>query len=365
MGSRLFSNTTSLVGGHDFANPEHRTKVASSLGIPEENIPSEPSLAYDEIFDAVEAGKIKALWIVATNPFHSWINRSRLDTLREKLDFLVVQDMYHSTESARAADLVLPAAGWGEKSGCQINSERRIGTIKAVKKAPGLALSDFRILRLIADRWGCGDMFGAWTDPEAVFKILRDLTAGRPCDITGVKDYDQIDGEGGIQWPYPKSKTQNGKFKMSTQRRLFEDGKFFTPNGKAKLLFTAPSPNPEPTDAEYPFTLLTGRGTSSQWHTLTRTGKSKLLARMAPPKPYIEIHPDDARALGLESNASVVIRSRRGEMRASAYIAPTVQAGHLFLPMHYPEVNLLTHPSFDPHSRQPNYKACAVAVTAV
>ena len=365
MGSRLFSNTTSLVGGHDFANPGHRSKVASSLGIPEENIPSEPSLAYDEIFDAVEAGKIKALWIVATNPFHSWINRSRLDTLREKLDFLVVQDMYHSTESARAADLVLPAAGWGEKSGCQINSERRIGTIKAVKKAPGLALSDFRILRLIADRWGCGDMFGAWTDPEAVFKILRDLTAGRPCDITGVKDYDQIDGEGGIQWPYPKSKTQNGKFKMSTQRRLFEDGKFFTPNGKAKLLFTAPSPNPEPTDAEYPFTLLTGRGTSSQWHTLTRTGKSKLLARMAPPKPYIEIHPDDARALGLESNASVVIRSRRGEMRASAYIAPTVQAGHVFLPMHYPEVNLLTHPSFDPHSRQPNYKACAVAVTAV
>ena len=180
MGSRLFSNTTSLIGGHDFANAEHREKVAASLGIPLEKIPSDPSLAYDQIFDAVEAGKIKGLWIVATNPFHSWVNNDRLAALRAKLDFLVVQDMYHSTESARVADLVLPAAGWGEKDGCFINSERRIGTLKAVRKAPGLALSDFRIFRLIANAWGCGEMFARWTDPESVFKILRDLTQGRP-----------------------------------------------------------------------------------------------------------------------------------------------------------------------------------------
>jgi anaerobic selenocysteine-containing dehydrogenase len=359
MGSRLFSNTTSLCGGHDFANPEHRSKVATRLGIPVENIPSEISFAYDEIFDAIEAGKIKALWIVATNPFHSWVNRSRLDSLRKKLDFLVVQDMYHSTETARAADLLLPAAGWGEKDGCLINSERRIGTIKAVKKAPGQALSDFRILRLIADRWGCGEMFHAWTDPEAVFRILRDLTVDRPCDITGIKDYQHLDDEGGIQWPCP-----SGMQDIVQERRLFEDGKFFTQDGKAKILFTAPSPNPEPIDSEYPFILLTGRGTSSQWHTLTRTGKSKLLARMAPTAPYAEIHPEDAKAMGLKGDGTVLIRSRRGEIRASAYIAPTVQPGHIFLPMHYPEVNLLTHPSFDPHSRQPNYKACAVSVAA-
>ncbi len=111
MGSRLFSNTTSLVGGHDFADAAHRFKVASALGIPSENIPSDLSLAYDQIFDAVEAGKIKGLWIVATNPFHSWIDHCRLAKIRDKLDFLVVQDMYHSTESARVADLVLPAAG--------------------------------------------------------------------------------------------------------------------------------------------------------------------------------------------------------------------------------------------------------------
>ncbi|TAG08704.1 MAG: nitrate reductase [Verrucomicrobia bacterium] len=362
MGSRLFSNTTSLVGGHDFADPAHREKVASALGISPDLIPSQTSLAYDQIFDAIENGKIKALWIIATNPFHSWIDRARLDRLREKLDFLVVQDMYHSTESARAADLVLPAAGWGEKDGCLINSERRIGTIKAVRKAPGIALSDFRIFRLIAARWGCGEMFSGWTDPQAVFKILRDLTVDRPCDISGIRDYAHLDAEGGIQWPFPESQISNLKSQTPSERRLFEDGKFFTPDRKARLHFATPSPIPEPTDSEYPFTLLTGRGTSSQWHTLSRTGKSKLLSLLAPPSAYVEIHPDDAAALNLKNNGTLTIRSRRGEIQATAYIAPTVQRGQIFLPMHYPEVNLLTHPSFDPHSRQPNYKACAVAL---
>lgn len=213
MGSRLFSNTTSLVGGHDFANPAHREKVSAMLDVPLENIPSAPTLAYDHIFDAVEAGKIKALWIVATNPFHSWIDHGRLERLRSKLDFLVVQDMYHSTESAQAADLVLPAAGWGEKDGCFINSERRIAVTRAVKKPPGLALSDFRIFRLIAHAWGCGDRFAKWTDPEATFKFLRDLTTGRPCDITAIRDYSHLDQEGGIQWPFPESQISTLKSK--------------------------------------------------------------------------------------------------------------------------------------------------------
>lgn len=366
MGSRLFSNTTSLVGGHDFADADHRRRVAAALDIPLDNIPSDPTLAYDQIFDAVEAGKIKALWIVATNPFHSWVNHGRLAKLREKLDFLVVQDMYHSTESARVADLVLPAAGWGEKDGCFINSERRIGTLKAVRKAPGHALSDFRIFRLIGHAWGCGEMFAKWTDPEAVFKILRDLTQNRPCDITGIRDYAHLDQQGGIQWPWPE-KISNLKSEISIpqERRLFEDGKFYTPNGKAKLLFSPPADLPEPTDNEFPFTLLTGRGSSSQWHTLTRTGKSDILKKLCPTDAYAEIHPDDAAALGLKQNDTAIIRSRRSSIQASIYLAPTVRPGQIFIPMHYPAVNQLTHPSFDPHSRQPNYKACAVAIESV
>jgi anaerobic selenocysteine-containing dehydrogenase len=356
MGSRLFSNTTSLVGGHDFANAEHREKVADQLGIPLANIPSDPSLAYDQILAAAEEGKIKGLWIIATNPFHSWIDSGKLAKLREKLEFLVVQDMYHSTESARVADLVLPAAGWGEKQGCFINSERRIATCKAVRKAPGIALSDFRIFRLIANAWGCGEMFAGWTDPEAVFRILRDLTKNRPCDITGISGYEQIDELGGIQWPYPAH-----AIPQDQERRLFEDGKFYTETGKAKLLFTAPAALPEPTDKEYPFTLLTGRGTSSQWHTQSRTGKSDILSKLAPKQAYVEIHPEDASDLGLKNGDTACVKSRRGKMMVNIYIAPTVQRGQLFIPMHYPEVNQLTHSSFDPHSRQPNYKACAVA----
>ena len=358
MGSRLFSNTTSLVGGHDFAYEEHREKVAAGLGIPVETIPSESSLAYDQILAAAEEGKIKGLWIIATNPFHSWIDGGRLAALREKLEFLVVQDMYHTTESALAADLVLPAAAWGEKEGCFINSERRIGTLKAVRQAPGIALSDFRIFRLIANAWGCGEMFSKWTDPEAAFRILRDLTKGRPCDITGIEGYEMIDRMGGIQWPYPAE----GPRSACKERRLFEDGIFYTPSGKAKIFFSPPAPLPEDTDAAYPYLLLTGRGTSSQWHTQSRTGKSDILRKLYPREAYIEINPADAAKLSLKEHDAVIVRSRRGEMRASVYLAPTMQPGQLFLPMHYPEVNRLTHSSFDPHSRQPNYKACAVTL---
>lgn len=397
MGSRLFSNTTSLVGGHDFADAEHRAKVAAELGIPEANIPSESSLAYDQILAAAEEGKIKGLWIVATNPFHSWIDSGRLDALRGKLEFLVVQDMYHTTESARAADLVLPAAGWGEKDGCFINSERRIGTLKKVRQAPGIALSDFRIFRLIANSWGCGELFARWTDPESAFRLLRDLTKDRPCDITGIESYEMIDAFGGIQWPYsagsevarlskllasgapplaaeldlsaPASEdalpAATSKVALLPERRLFEDGIYYTPSGKARILFSPPAKMPEGPDRDYPYILLTGRGTSSQWHTQSRTAKSDILRKLYPQEIYIEINPQDGARLGLKEHDTVRVRSRRGALEASVYLAPTVRPGQLFLPMHYPEVNRLTHPSFDPHSRQPNYKACAVALQKV
>ncbi|MES2923560.1 MAG: nitrate reductase [Verrucomicrobiota bacterium] len=361
MGSRLFSNTTSLVGGHDFSDVAHREKVSASLGIPLENIPSDYSLAYDQILAAAESGQIKALWIVATNPFHSWIDSGRLAALREKLEFLVVQDMYATTESARVADLVLPAAGWGEKDGCFINSERRIGTLKTVREAPGQALSDFRIFRLIANAWGCGEMFAKWTTPEAAFRLLRDLTKDRPCDITGIDGYETIDQLGGIQWPFPAG-METSQVSNLQSRRLFEDGQYYTPNGKAKFLFSPPAEMPEPVDFNFPYLLLTGRGTSSQWHTQTRTAKSDILKKLYPENVYLEIHPADARKLQLKEGDPVTVRSRRGEITVSVYLAPTVQRGQIFIPMHYPEVNNLTHSAFDPHSRQPNYKACAVAL---
>jgi anaerobic selenocysteine-containing dehydrogenase len=376
MGSRLFSNTTNLLGGHDFANDEHREKVASILEIDSEQIPREPSWAYHEIIEGILRGKIKGLWVVCTNPAHSWINQTQCRDILERLDFLVVQDMYHTTETATMADLVLPAAGWGEKEGTFINSERRIGVLKKVRKAPGEALSDFSIFRLIADYWGVGKMFEKWSSPEAVFQILKQLSAGQPCDITGIDDYRMLDELGGVQWPFNgrgsrvEGRVAAGKGSCpspldphpSNERRLFEDGRFYHADGRAKFLFEDPRPMPEPPSEQFPFILLTGRGTASQWHTQTRTSKSAVLKKLYPAKLYVEINPTDARKRGIKPQDTVIVMSQRGRVRASAFVTPNVQPGQLFLPMHYEEVNQLTDAVFDPYSKQPSYKACAAQV---
>ena len=369
MGSRLFSNTTNLLGGRDFRNPNDRQAVADILDIPEKNIPQQSSWAYSEIIEGIRTGAIRGLWIVATNTAHSWIDQSDVRELLAKLDFLVVQDMYHSTETAVMADLVLPAAGWGEKEGTFINSERRFGVIRAVKKAPGQALSDFRIFRLIAESWGCGEMFRDWTNPEAVFQKLKQLSAGQPCDITGIEDYRMLDQLGGVQWPCTPNAaaalvaaaapTSENPF-TANERRLFMDSHYFHPDGRARFIFEDPQPLSEPTDAEYPFTLLTGRGTASQWHTQTRTGKSAILRKLYPQDAYLEVNQEDAKSLGLIDGDQVEVNSRRGSVPMRTVITPSVRPGQVFAPMHYECVNRLTKSTFDPYSRQPSYKACAV-----
>ncbi len=359
MGSRLYSNITSLIGGHDFENPTHRAKVSAVLGVAAERIPTEQCWAYDQIVERIADGKIRALWVIATNGSHSWIHQNNFNDLLAKLDILVVQDMYPSTETAQRAHLFLPAAGWGEKEGTLINSERRIGLVKKVRRSPGLALADFHIFQLIAEYWGCGKMFEKWRTPEAAFHVLKELSRGQPCDITGIRDYRMIDECGGIQWPWPEECSRR---KPAVERRLFEDGCFFTEDQRARFLFDAPRPLAEPTDAEFPFSLLTGRGTSAQWHTGSRTNKSAVLRALSPVDCYVEVNPKDAARLGLVPNAPVRVRSRRASLVAVAFVTPTVQPGQVFIPMHYAEVNQLTHPSFDPYSRQPNYKHCAVAL---
>jgi assimilatory nitrate reductase catalytic subunit len=358
MGSRLFSNTTNLLGGHDFANAAHRDKVAGALGIDAAHVPSEGSLAYDQILEGILRGKIRGLWVVATNSAHSWINQSDVHDILDRLDFLVVQDMYATTETAAHAHLVLPAAGWGEKEGTFINSERRIGLVKRVARAPGQALADFYVFKLIAEAWGCGEMFRRWSSPEAVFRILTEVTRGQPCDITGIDGYDMLEEKGGVQWPLPEGATVG----VNAQRRLFEDGRFFHDGGRARFLFAEPSRLPEATDATYPFTLLTGRGGSSQWHTLTRTGKAPVLRKLGAQTPYVEVSPADAAALGIAPDEVVVVESRRGRLSARAFVTHGVQPKQVFMPMHDARVNRLTIAAFDPYSRQPAYKACAVNV---
>lgn len=358
MGSRLFSNTTNLLGGHDFTNPVHREKIADVLGIHVERIPQRGSLAYDQIMTGVQDGTIKGLWIIATNPAHSWINQGAVPEAFSKLEFLAVQDMYHTTETAHMADLVLPSAGWGEKEGTFINSERRIGVFRAVQQAPGDSLSDFRIFRLIASYAGCAELFARWTSPEAVFRILTECSRGQPCDISGITGYGMLEQSSGIQWPAPADRPACGRGTV----RLFEDGKFFTADGRAKFAWSKPQASAEVTDDAWPLVLLSGRGTSAQWHTGTRTGKSAILRRMHSADLLLEIHPADAAKLRVAPNSWITVRSRRGSVRARALITSAIREGCVFLPMHDAGTNLLTLASFDPHSRQPSYKHCAVRV---
>jgi assimilatory nitrate reductase catalytic subunit len=387
MGSRIFSNTTNLLGGRDFTVEAHRREVADVLGIDAGRIPDRPSWAYDQIVEGILAGKIRGLWVIATNPAHSWINQNMLDDILGRLDFLVVQDMYHTTETARRADLLLPAAAWGEKEGTFINSERRVGVLKRVAQAPGQALADFSIFRLVAEYWGCGEMFLPWKDPAAAFELLKRLSRGRPCDMSGIRDYRMLDERGGVQWPCPSreaagSATLPQQFETADgakpdgepdgddpreaqERRLFADGKFYTPDGRAKFIFDDPTPMPEPPTAEYPLLLLTGRGTAAQWHTQTRTAKSAVLRKLYPAEPLLEIHPADARAARVKPHQPVIVESQRGKVKARVLVTPTVRRGQVFLPMHYEETNRLTLAHFDPHSRQPSYKNCAVRVRPV
>lgn len=360
MGSRLFSNTTNLLGGHDFESADDREKVAGKLGIPVDRIPTQNSLPYHQIIDGVRTGKIKGLWIIATNPAHSWIGRDDFAEVMGHLDFLVVQDMYSNTETAAYADLVLPAAAWGEKDGTFINSERRIGIVKKVAKAPGVALSDFNIIRLLANTWGCGDLFSMWDSPEAAFRVLQQVSEGQPCDISGIDGHRQIDEEGGVQWPHPAGSTNP----PAQQRRLFEDGKFFTPDHKARFIFEEVTPDPEPPCDNFPLRLLTGRGSSAQWHTQTRTGKSAVLRKLGPRENHIEIHPEDATSLGIESGDYVETQSRRGNIRLRSFVTTGVPKGSVFIPMHEETTNHLTLPVFDPYSHQPSYKSCAVRVSS-
>jgi anaerobic selenocysteine-containing dehydrogenase len=358
MGSRLFSNTTGLFGGRDFTNPAHRAEISELLGIDPARIPSEPSWAYDQIMEGILKGQIKGLWVVATNTAHSWINQADAHELLGKLDFLVVQDMYSTTETAAFADLVLPAAGWGEKEGLFINSERRLGLIKKVSRAPGQALADFSIFKLLAEAWGVGELFKDWVSPEATFQILKRCTKDRPCDITGISGYTMLDEMRGVQWPLPEGRAPE----RAEERRLFEDGVFYHADGKAKLWFEEPRKQPESVDKNYPLLLLTGRGSSSQWHTGTRTDKSPVLRKLYSAAPYVEINPKDARELGVLQNEWVVVESRRGHLVARAFVSHVVQPGQCFIPMHYAKTNQLTFAAFDPYSRQPSYKNCAVRI---
>jgi anaerobic selenocysteine-containing dehydrogenase len=365
MGSRMFSNTSSMFCGRSFTSESDRIEVADVMGIDVSKIPSQPSLAYDQILDAIEAGEIKALWMIGTNTVHSWLEQDRTKATLAQLEFFVVQDLYGDTMTASYAHLLLPAAGWGEKEGSFINAERRFGRIQTVSAAPGDARSDFDIVRTLALEWGVGDWIDQWKTPAAAFVMLKRLSKGRACDITGIESVESLGAEG-IQWPYPKDADDakvNGD--LESERRLFADGQFFHVDGRAQFVVEAPVAPPEVPDEAFPLVLLTGRQSSAQWHTGTRTNRSTVLRALSPSDDLLYINQSDALARSIAGGDSVAVTSRRGTELFTAQITPLVSPGQVFIAMHNQRVNRLTRRTVDPHSRQPAAKQSCVQITQV
>ena len=359
MGTREAGFASGLPGYRSFDCTEHRHELAQIWNIDADRIPSRRGLAYPDIIEAAVAGRIRALWIIGTNPLVSFPNIDVLKQALENLDFLVVQDGFHPTPTTELADLVLPAAIWGEKEGTYTNSERRVSKVNAVVNPPGEAQSDFEIFLALAEQLGCrSELFPGWSKPADAFEEWRCVSAGRLCDYSGMK-YEMIEHFGGVQWPFPRDTRED----PGSVRRLYGNGDFQTSDGRARLIATKWAPFPEQPNPQFPFVLNTGR-TVEHWHTRTKTGAISILQEMSP-RAWLEMNPADAHRLNLKPHDRVDVISARGRVsRVELRVTEIIAAGQVFLPFHFVETNAnqITQSAFDPISREPNFKQCAVRV---
>jgi assimilatory nitrate reductase catalytic subunit len=358
MGTRETGFASALPGYRKFDNEEDRAELATLWGVDESLIPSQRGLAYADIIQAVIAGKIRGLWVIATNPLVSFPNQNKLREALDRLELIVVQDGVHPTPTSQVAHLVLPSALWAEKEGTFTSSERRVSKVNAAIAPPGEAKTDFEIFMAVANRLGVKDrLFPGWSSPKDAFEEWRTVSEGRLCDYSGIS-YELL-AESSVQWPYPAGDPRS----LHGPARLYADGKFQTEDGRAQLHCVMAVAPPEETNDEYPFLMNTGR-TMEHWQTRTRLGMHAVLERRTP-DAWVEIHPVDARGLGVQNDDVVSLVSRRGRVeRIRVRVTSVVRPGQLFVPFHFFEtnVNALTLDAVDPISREPNFKHTAVRV---
>jgi assimilatory nitrate reductase catalytic subunit len=362
MGTRETGFTASMPGYRPYDDPAARAELAALWGMPESALPGERGKAYPDIINAVVAGRIKGLWIIGTNPLVSFPNREVLEYGLSALDLLVTQDGFETPTTARA-HVVLPAAIWGEKEGTYTNSERRVSRVRTAVDPPGEARPDFDVFLAIAERLGVKDLlYPGWATPADAFAEWRRVSAGRLCDYSGIT-YERIDACGGVQWPAP---ADDPSVPLAGTPRLYADGHFPNPSGRVRLPVVERKELSEPPRRDFPLILNSGR-TVEHWHTRTKTGCVTLLESLAP-EAWVEINPADAGELKIRTGDAVRLTSSRGEVeRVTARVTGIVRAGEVFMPFHYDEAcaNRLTNDEFDPISREPNYKQCAVRVERV
>lgn len=384
-----------LVAFRNWNNPRHIAELAKIWNVHPEDIPHvTPPTHAMQIFRYAETGSIRMLWIICTNPAVSLPELERIRKILKQEDlFLVVQDAF-LTETARLADVVLPAAIWGEKTGCFTNADRTVHISHKAVEPPGEARSDLEIFLDYARRMEFKDKDGLplikWSDAEGAFEGFKEVTRGRPCDYTGIT-YARLSEGSGIQWPC------NEKFPDGAERQ-YTDGVFYTdpdyceiyghdlmtgadltaeqykvknPAGRALIKAADYTPPIEAPDDDYPFFLTTGR-VVYHWHTRTKTGRVPRLNRAAP-EPFVQIAESDAAAYDIREGDLIEVATRRGKIEAPARVGD-ILAGHLFVPFHYgnwddPDhpraANELTITGYDPVSKQPYFKFAAAKIRKV
>jgi assimilatory nitrate reductase catalytic subunit len=364
MGGREVGGLANMLAAHmDLDNPEHRRIVQGYWASP--TLAQKPGLKAVDLFRAIGDGRVKALWIMGTNPVDSL---PEADLAREAIrdcPFVVVSDVAASTDTTSLARVLLPSAAWGEKDGTVTNSERRISRQRPFLAAPGEAMPDWRQIVEVAKRMGFSDAF-AYSGPADIFREYAGLTEAendgrRDLDLGGVADIDaeQYDALEPFAWPMRRGAA-------SRQTRFFADGRFYHPDGRARFVATAFRAPASATSAEFPLALNTGR-IRDQWHTMTRSGKSpRLMAHFG--EPYVEMHPLDAAAAGLKPADLAVVESPRGRVTLRALVSERQRRGSVFAPMHWTDqfasnarVDALVGGATDPISGQPELKFTPVS----
>ena len=381
MGGREVGGLANLIRAHrDMANPEHRAEVAVLWGIP--SVPDKPGKSAVEMFQAAADGEIKALWIACTNPAQSMPDQATVRRALERAELVIVQEAFATASTCDYADLLLPATTWGEKIGTVTNSERRISRVRAAVAAPGEARHDWAIATDFAQR--LEKLLDPLDPPgrkshlfpyslidqaagvEAIWNEHRESTRGRDLDITGMS-YAMLDA-GPQQWPLKTGDT-TGKV------RLYEDGIFPTPDGKARFVNTIYKPVAEPRESRYPFSLTTGR-LRDQWHGMTRTGTlGRLFGHVA--EPSVQMNAQDMARRLLKDGDLVYVSSKRGTIVVPLQASPEIAVSQAFIAMHWGEeylsglsssgeplagVNAITTSAYCPASKQPELKHAAVKI---
>ncbi|WP_435354513.1 molybdopterin-dependent oxidoreductase [Emticicia sp. SJ17W-69] len=392
MGGREVGGLANMLASHrEITNPIHRLEMEEFWG--GTTISDKIGLTATEMFKSLEEGKLKAIWIICTNPMVSIPDSRMAELALKNAKFVVVQDVSNRAETINFADVVLPAAAWAEKEGTMTNAERRITYLNKVIDAPGEALPDAEIICRFAKKMGWGDKFN-YNNFGEIYREFTETTKGTNIDITGVS-YELLK-ETTVQWPYKNDElkvmsdeleevnskqnftespnknssliTHHTSLNLGTSR-LFERGEFYTPNKRAKIHAVPDENLSEKLTKDFPLILLTGR-IRDQWHTMTKTARVNKLNQHLP-IPYLEIHPKDAKKRNISNDEIVVIQGKRGDVRVKAKITDEVKQGNVFLPMHWGRVlgndfgraNNLTSNLVDARSKEPDFKFSVVEVT--